>query len=133
MFSLSVIYSYNEGVEIPKWLIIKPDFGGFDWSTETAFVSLNQPFERINQEEINDDVLGLSILNTELINNTELPEHIGIHFPSVKRRINKLRGEPMAPSFKLLEIQQLILQMSDLQMIKQTSSLEIFSCNWLDF
>ncbi|MEK5235425.1 hypothetical protein NST99_06975 [Paenibacillus sp. FSL L8-0470] len=132
MYRLSVIYRYSEGVEIPKWLIVKPK-NGFDWSAETAYISLNQPFERTSQEEINDDTLGISILNTELMINTELPEHIGIHFPYVKKRINKLRGEPLAPSFKLLEIEQFVIQMSDLQIIMQTRSLDILSCNWIDF
>lgn len=125
MYNLSVIYRCSEGVEIPKWLIVKPE-NGFDWNTETVYIPLNQPFLRTSQEEINDDTLGISLLNSELIVNTELPEHIGIHFPYVKKRINRLRGEPLAPIFKLLEIEQLIIQISDLQIIMQTKSLDIF-------
>lgn len=133
MYRLSVIYRFSEGVEIPKWLIVKPMNGFFDWGIEVAFIPLNQPFERTTPEDINDDALGISILDTDLIINTEMPEHVGIHFPSVKDRINRLRGEPLAPSFKLLEIQHFVIQISDLLMLMPNRSLSIFSFNWLDF
>ncbi|NQX45307.1 hypothetical protein HQN87_08180 [Paenibacillus tritici] len=133
MYRLNVIYRYSEGAEIPKWLIVKPKDGVFDWGIEVASIPLNQPFEQTTPEDINDDALGISILNTELLINTELPEHIGIHLPSVKKRINVLRGEPLAPNFKLLEIEHFVIQMSDLQIMIPNRTLDILSCNWLDF
>lgn len=133
MYRLSVIYRYSEGVEIPKWLIVKPKDGVFDWVSEVASIPLEQPFEQTTLEDINDDALGISILNTELLINTELPEHIGIHLPSVKKRINILRGEPFTPNFKLYEIEHFVIQMSDLQIMIPNKSLGILACNWLDF
>lgn len=51
MYRLSVIYRYSEGVEIPKWLIVKPK-NGFDWSAETAYISLNQPLNEHRKKKL---------------------------------------------------------------------------------
>lgn len=130
MFNLNVIYNYNEGLYLPTWLILRPEQGCFDWDTETTYVSLNQPFTRLTQEDINDDTFGLSIVSTDLIINTELPDHFGIYVPRVKQRINQLRGEVYTPNFKLVDIEQLVVQMSDLQTIVQNTRLDIFDYDW---
>lgn len=52
----------------------------------------------IIKEEITDDSFGLLISPEELVTNSELPDHIGLHLPRIKRRIQKIRGEQFVPS-----------------------------------
>lgn len=115
MFSLHIIHTYSNGLKIPKWLIVKPVNGCFDWSCETIYIALDQTFNIITQEEINDDVLGLSILSTELVTNSEFPNHIGVYIPWVKERIHKIRGEEFSPRFVLSDIEHLVIQMTDIE------------------
>ncbi|MNM84752.1 hypothetical protein D3C81_968500 [compost metagenome] len=130
MFDLNVIYQYAEGFKIPKWLIVKPCTNSFDWKATTVFIPLDQTFSEITQEEINDDILGLSILDTDLVTNIEMPHSIGIYIPRVLKRINIMRGEPGVPSFKLANIEQIIINIPDLQKALSLVSLPILSAEW---
>jgi len=115
MFDLRVIHTFSNGVKIPKWLIVSPTNGCFDWSSTAIYIPLDGDFHSISHEDINDDMLSLSILNSELITHTKFPDHIGVYLPHVKKRINKIRGEKFAPQFLLSDIRQFVIQMADIE------------------
>lgn len=114
MYDLKVVYGYEEGFSFPVSLIIRPKYGSFEWTEETLYINLRQPFEPMDYTEINDDTISLSLLHTELVTNTLLPDHVGIYMPWVKRRLYDIKGGKFSPNFKITGIEQFIIKMSDL-------------------
>jgi hypothetical protein len=119
MYNLSVIYDYNEDGSWPCWMIIKPQSGCFDWKTETLYVSLQTPFQKLNREDLDELDFGLSIVQTELVINTEHPDKIGVYLPRVKERIRKIRGDEFTPSFRMDDIKHFVIQMADIEIATQ--------------
>lgn len=119
MFDIGIIYDYNEEGTWPSWMIVRPECGGFNWRTETLYIPMHTPFKRLHREDLDETDFGLSIVQTELVVNTERPEAIGIYLPRVKERIYKIRGEEYTPFFHLSDIKHFVIQMSDIEIIAQ--------------
>jgi hypothetical protein len=96
-------------------MIIYFGAGNFDWNKNFAYFSAKTPFQRITNEDICDETFGLAIHQTELVMNRDIVGYFGIHIPSVKKRINQIRGEEFTPVFKLDDIEQFIIQVSDIE------------------
>lgn len=117
MYNISVIYDYSYDGMWPAWMVLKPRCGCFDWSTETIYVPIEAPFQRLSRDEMNDDSLGISIIQTDLVMSVKKPNHFGIYLPRVKLRLNKLRGEKLTPFFRMSDIEHLIIQMCDIEIV----------------
>ncbi|MEK5480345.1 hypothetical protein NYE70_25935 [Paenibacillus sp. FSL R5-0407] len=126
MYDLKVVYTYEEGFNVPVALIVRPSCGEFDWSEETLYINLRQPFERMDYVEINDDTVSLSLLHTELVTHTIYPDHVGIYTPFVKERLYDIKSGKFSPSFKITGIEQFIIKMSDLALATHLNLLNLF-------
>ncbi|MGO4181851.1 hypothetical protein AB4Z17_11765 [Paenibacillus sp. TAF43_2] len=124
---LSVYFDYIEAELVPIWMILKFKQGGIDWSQDYIYVPVNLPFHRFMSEDFDDHIISLSITSTELVVSPERPTYVGIHLPTVKERINKLRGEKLAPQFLMDDIVQLLILVSDLEEILNMNYLSIFT------
>lgn len=125
MYSLNVIYDYNENGSWPAWMIVKPKYGEFDWKKETIYLSLHTPFQRLDREDLDESDFGISITHTEIVVNTEHPDKIGIYIPRVKERIMKIRGDEFTPSFRMSDIRHFIIQMADIEIVTQMNPASI--------
>lgn len=126
MFNISVIYDNYEDCMVPLWMLINSE-GGINWHEDALYIPINLPFQRISRYEVDEYSLNLSIVQTELIISHDHPECIGIYLPRVKARIDKLRGNGITPSFLLSDIQNFIIQVSDIEMILQMNTSAIFA------
>ncbi|MCA0754880.1 hypothetical protein KP806_07445 [Paenibacillus sp. N4] len=124
---LSVYFDYIEAQLVPVWLIIKFKPGGIDWTQECLYIPVHLPFHRYMAEDFDDQIISLSIAQTELVVSPERPSHFGIHLPTVKQRINKLRGEKCAPRFLMDDIQQLVIQICDIEEVLQMNVMSVFA------
>jgi hypothetical protein len=124
---LSVYFDYIEAELVPVWMILKFKQGGIDWTQDYIYVPVNLPFHRYMSEDFDDHIISLSIASTELVVSPERPNHFGIHIPTVKTKINKLRGEKFAPQFILDDIQQLVIQIYDVEEVLQMNILSAFA------
>ncbi|MGG1638259.1 hypothetical protein [Paenibacillus sp. NRS-1760] len=124
---LSVYFDYLEAELVPIWMIIKFKHGGIDWNQECLYIPVHLPFHRYLAEDFDDQIVSLSIAQTELVVSAERPQHFGINLPTVKRTISKLRGEKYAPHFIMDDIQQLVIQICDIEEVLQLNVISIFA------
>lgn len=125
---LSVYFDYLEAELVPIWMIIKFKLGGIDWNQECLYIPVHLPFHRYLAEDFDDQIISLSIAQTELVVSAERTQHFGIHLPTVKKKTNKLRGEKYAPQFLLSDIQQFVIQICDIEEVLQMNINDII--NW---
>jgi hypothetical protein len=125
--NISVLYDYADDQLCPMWMLIKFDRGGFDWSEDKFYVSLEAPFERKMAEDFLEEQLSLTITSVDLTVNYDIPNSLGIDIFSVKKRINKIRGEQYAISFRLDDIEQFVIQIGDIEEIMAMSRFDLFA------
>lgn len=100
----------------PLWMMI--NYFSFDW-TKTIYISIETPFERFTFDEIDSDVLALSVPDNVYIRHPLDPSLFGLHLPSLKKYINKtLVGS--GPPIDVNDIQRLMLRISDIEDIMET-------------
>ncbi|OPH61794.1 hypothetical protein BC351_00710 [Paenibacillus ferrarius] len=117
MAKISVTYDYFNDMLCPMHMLIHFGKGNFDWSKNYIYIPVNSPFKRKRAEDILDDTFSLSVASTELVMNKDKEGYFGIHIPTVKSRINKLRGEAFVPHFQLEDIEQFVIQIGDIEEI----------------
>ncbi len=115
MAKASVIYDYFNDQLCPTHMLLYFGKGNFDWTKNYIYIPVNSPFKRKVAEDISEETFSLSIASTELCMNKEKEGRFGIHIPTVKSRINKLRGEEFVPHFKLEDIEQFVIQIGDIE------------------
>lgn len=123
---LSVYFDYIEAQLVPVWMILKFKPGGIDWNKDYIYIPINLPFHRHVAEDFDDQIISLSIASTELVISPERPHHFGVHLPTVKMKINKLRGEEYAPKFLMDDIQHLVIQICDIEEVLQMNVISQF-------
>lgn len=115
MSRIKVVYQYYDDLLSPQWMVIKFEKGYIkDWS-KTLYIPIDVPFERMFHEEFFEDQLGLAITQADLVVNPNKQGYFGIHLPSVMKRINQMRGEPLTPFFSINDFEHFVIQMSDLE------------------
>jgi hypothetical protein len=108
-------------------MIIKFKPGGIDWKRDYIFIPMETPFHRIMAEDFDDQVTSVTIVNTELVVSEDRPNCFGIHFPTLKKRLNKLTGGQIAPQFTLSDFEQFVIQIADLEDILEMNIAAIFN------
>ncbi|MFW5436610.1 hypothetical protein [Paenibacillus apiarius] len=96
---------YTDG-ERPLQLIVRPGPDEVDW-TKTLYIPITGPFERMEAEDFGD-CLFVSVLLSDMIQQTSLATHIGINLPAIAARHGTC-------------IEQLILQMDDVEEVLKYS------------
>jgi hypothetical protein len=108
MDKISVYYDYRDDVLCPVWMIIQCP-GTIQ--NEVMDISIEAPFERFKTEDFNNDVMSLSIFQSELTVNPYKPTHFGINIRAVSERIKK--------EVDLFEVEQFIIQIIDIEEVLQ--------------
>lgn len=126
MAKISIYYDYTDDKLCPMWMIIKFKKGFFDWSKEKLYIAVNLPFERKMTEDFMEMDLALTITQADLITSQHKVGCFGIHIPTVKKRINKMRGEKYAEFFRLDDIEAFVIQIGDIEEVMAMSSYEMY-------
>jgi hypothetical protein len=117
MAKISVYYVEYEDLLAPRFLCIWFGRDVIDWDKTNIYIPVNSPFKRKLSEDFDQDVLSLSIVQSELIVNEDKPGKFGIHLPAVQKRLNKTRADTMP--YDQSDIEQFIIQMGDIEEILQ--------------
>lgn len=124
---VQVYYEYQGEGLTPQWMVINFKRGSFDWSKNNAYIPLNMPFERMQPEDFIEDELGLAVTLVDLVMNSEKEGYFGIHIPSLKKRINQIRGDELSPQFMLADICRFVIQMGDLEELLAMDRNDLFA------
>jgi hypothetical protein len=124
MAKISIYYDYFDDKLCPIWMLIKYKKGAFDWNKEKLYIPVNAPFERKMCEDFYDTELTLTITQVDMFVSEHKVGNFGINIPSVKKRINKMRGEKYAEFFRLDDIEQFIIQISDIEEVMAMSGFD---------
>ncbi|MGG4144140.1 hypothetical protein ABEW34_13525 [Paenibacillus algorifonticola] len=111
---------------MPVWMILKFKQGGIDWVQDYIYVPVTLPFLHYMSEDFDNHIISLSIASIELVVSPERPNHFGIQLPTVKEKINKLRGEKSTPQFLLGDIHQFVIQICDIEEVWQLIAMSVF-------
>lgn len=109
---ISVVYDLDidSARLFPEWMMI--NYFTFDWAN-TIYISIETPFERFTFDEIESDVLALSVPDHVYVRHPNDPTIFGLHLPSLKSYINKTMDGFSQINVK--EIQRLMLRFSDIE------------------
>ncbi|RAV18851.1 hypothetical protein [Paenibacillus contaminans] len=127
MAKIFVFYTEHEDELAPIWMIVRFGRGNIQWDKTNVYIPVTAPFKRLRAEDFHDEVLGLSIAQTEMILHPEQAGKFGIHLPAVLKRIDKMRGEEFAMPFLLEDIEQFIIQMADIEEVLQMSVIDLYA------
>ncbi|MFX3616276.1 MAG: hypothetical protein ACE3JK_01930 [Sporolactobacillus sp.] len=97
-----------EGNLYPLWYTLE---GSIDWNEPTLFFFVSAPFERIDNIQFDDELIGCSVFAQELIVNEYKPDELGINLAAVRAQIIQ-NIEPE-------KVERLILQVGDIEEILQ--------------
>jgi hypothetical protein len=110
---ISVLYDLDidNARLFPLWMMI--NYFTFDW-TKTIYINIETPFERFTFDEIESDVLALSVPDHVYVRHPHDPTLFGIHLPSLRNFIIKtLDGS--GRQVDLNDIQRLMLRVTDIE------------------
>lgn len=103
----TVYYDYFEGKQVPIWLVIKL-YGEVNWDDKYIYIPINAPFEFLDRDNFDPDVLSASITMGDLTRHLEHHSTIGIYLPRLKQAIHDFGGN-------VDEVQQFIIQVADVE------------------
>lgn len=110
---ISVLYDLDidNARLFPLWMMI--NCFTFDW-TNTIYISIETPFERFTFDEIESDVLSLSVPDHVYVRHPDDSTLFGIHLPSLRNYIIKtLDGSDQ--QVEVNDIQRLMLRVNDIE------------------
>lgn len=110
---ISILYDLDiENARLfPLWMMI--NYFTFDWS-KTLYIDIETPFERFAFDEIESDLLSLSIPDHVYVRHPDERNQFGLHLPSLKDYIiNTLKDS--GQQLEVNVIQRLMLRISDIE------------------
>ncbi|MGO4890339.1 hypothetical protein ACJ2A9_21535 [Anaerobacillus sp. MEB173] len=112
MARATVYYDYHEGEQVPVWFVLYFGAGKIKWEEDYLYVPVYAPFEKQAAQDFHDDTLSFSISIGDLTKRSEMPEHVGVYLPNVKKKIKELGGDP-------LDVEQFIFLVADIEEVMQ--------------
>ncbi|MGO4110935.1 hypothetical protein [Paenibacillus sp. YAF4_2] len=115
---ISVLYDLDteNNLLFPLWMMI--NHFSFDWS-KTIYIDLETPFERFTFEEIESEVLALTVPDNVYVRHPDKKNQFGIYLPSLEKYITKtMKGS--SHHLELCNIQRLMLSISDIETTLET-------------
>ncbi len=107
---MKVFYDYYDGKIVPIWLVINTR--EIDWSSEVHIVYIHSPLEVYEREYFDENLLGMTILMSDLTRNSDINKEFGIYLPYVKKRAKEYGVD-------INKIDQLIIQVCDIEELLQ--------------
>jgi hypothetical protein len=112
---ISVYYDYYDDALRPHWMTIWFGRDKFQWDKKHLYIPIDAPFKRMMAEDFFEDQLSIGINVEDLVVNQKRPNSFGISIDSIKSRLSNLRSKPTTPYFKMGDIEQFVIQMSDIE------------------
>lgn len=103
----TVHYDYHDGQLVPIWAIIHFEPAEIDWDS-TWYIPVETPFEKQEMDAYSDEMMGVSVLISDLVVSYGYSNHYGIHLPYIKERIEKHSAD-------IMDVKQFVIQVSDIE------------------
>jgi beta-glucanase (GH16 family) len=97
---------------VPTILALEVD--KIDWQSDYIYFSVDAPFIRKTSEDYSDEIISYTVSEVELVASNYSPNTIGIHIPTMYKRINNLRSQTYF-GFSINDIKQLNIHMSAIE------------------
>lgn len=112
---ISVIYDFSgeNNQLIPVWMML--DFHKADW-TRTLYINIEAPFERLTFDEVDQDVLTLSVPDNVYVRPSSDFSRFGINLPALTSYISKSMAD-MPEQIDTKDIHRLMLRICDIEEI----------------
>lgn len=106
----------SSGLPVPLWMIIE-EFEAGDWNS-TYKVRLDAPFEAYEMDEMDPDVMAVSVPDHVYVRDVNDPLAFGIHLPSLRSYIGRFTIVSDY-RFSRSDIRRLMLRIADLEDVLQ--------------
>lgn len=116
---LTVYYDIQEGIHVPIWMIARFGRGKIKWYKTYAYIPVTAPFKRKLAEEFNELTLSVSVQLDDLTIPPHRPGEFGIN---LQRILNRIRKNKDTCDMDLDDIEQFVIQMSDIEEVLQLAA-----------
>jgi hypothetical protein len=119
MAKLSVCYEeqFETGGLAPNWMVVHYGRSKMNWDANQFYIPLEAPFKQKKREDFGDDEMSFSVTIEDLMIDITRPNGFIVNMKSILRRIHALKAA--GNDFNHFEIDQFIIQMSDIEEIMQ--------------
>ncbi|MEH7392448.1 hypothetical protein [Bacillus sp. JJ1474] len=87
-------YEYIDRQLVPYWYVLTFSSCELNWDKHVFYYKAIKPFEYTGRDEFDETIISMPIYLSDLIINGELPDKIGLHLSTIRKRIESVGVDP---------------------------------------
>ncbi|MEH7521963.1 hypothetical protein V7149_01570 [Bacillus sp. JJ1503] len=100
-------YEYVDRKLVPYWYVLTFSSCELNWDKHVFYYNAIKPFEYIGRDEFDESIISMPIYLSDLVINGDLPDKIGLHLSTIRKRIERNGIDPYI-------VRQLIISANEL-------------------